>query len=281
MLGAIIGDIVGSRFEWNNHRSKEFELFTSNCFVTDDSIMSLAVGQAILACRGMYDKLAQQAVACMQDLGQRYPDAGYGGRFGVWLYQQHPKPYNSWGNGAAMRVSACAWAAGSLEEALFLSDTVTAVTHNHPEGLKGARATTAAIWLARQGADIKEIRQHLESQYYLLDFTLDAIRPSYRFNESCQQTVPQALVAFLESQSFEDAIRGAISIGGDSDTLAAITGSVAQAYYGIPDAIRTKALAYLDQHLSGLLFAFEKQFPASVSEGPQANRLGQQQPGQA
>lgn len=274
MLGAIIGDIVGSRFEWNNHRSKDFELFTPECSATDDSIMSLAVGQAILMCGGEYDQLAQEAITCMQGLGQRYPDAGYGGRFGVWLYQQHPEPYNSWGNGAAMRVSACAWAAGSLEEALFLSDTVTAVTHNHPEGLKGARATTSAICLARQGADIKEIRRHLESQYYPLDFTLDAIRPSYRFNESCQQTVPQALVAFLESVSFEDAIRGAISIGGDSDTLAAITGSIAQAYYGIPEAIRTKALTYLDQHLLDILFAFEKQFPAAKSEGPQAKRLG-------
>ncbi len=264
MLGAIIGDIAGSRFEWHNIKSKEFELFTRRCFPTDDSIMTLAVAQAILAGTDDTDELSRAAVKQMQSLGRKYPDAGYGGRFCGWLYEEDPQPYRSWGNGAAMRVSPCAWAASTLDEALAISDAVTRVTHDHPEGIKGARATTTAIFMARNGAGIPEIREVLRRDYYPdeypMGYTLDEIRPGYRFDESCQRTVPQAMVAFLESTSFEDTIRNAISIGGDSDTLAAIAGGVAEAYYCIPDDIRECALTYLDETQRGIVEAFEGKY---------------------
>lgn len=262
MLGAIIGDIVGSRFEWNNNRSKEFEFLTSKCHVTDDSIMSLAIAKALLESKSDYSDLSDNAVKYMQGIGRHYPDCGYGGRFGHWIQSDNPKPYGSYGNGSAMRVSACGFAANSLEEAIHLSKAVTVVTHNHPEGMKGAEATSAAIYLARSGKNILEIRDYVTSNYYTLNFTLDGIRSSYRFNETCQDTVPQALEAFLESCSFEDAIRNAISIGGDSDTLAAITGGIAEAYYGIPIEIRQHALTYLDERLSEILVEFEAKYPS-------------------
>lgn len=265
MLGAIIGDIVGSRFEWDNHRSKDFELFTDDCFATDDSIMSLAIAKAILSCQGNYQALGQAAVQAMQEVGRPYPGCGYGGKFYQWIYSDNPQPYHSYGNGAAMRVSACGLAATSLAEALMLSRQVTEVSHNHPEGLKGAEATTAAIWLARQGSSPADIRQHIQQHYYPLRFTLDSIRDSYTFNETCQDTVPQAIVAFLEATGFEDAIRNAISIGGDSDTLACITGSIAGARYGIPPALRARALSYLDERLLAILEDFEAVYPPNTA----------------
>ena len=257
MLGAIIGDICGSRFEWHNLKSKEFQLFTGRCHPTDDSNMTLAVALAILRSNGDLKVLPENAVDSMRELGRKYP-RGFGGRFYKWVFSADPKPYGSWGNGSAMRVSPCAWAASSLDEALALSDAVTEVTHNHPEGMKGARAVTTAIFLARQGFSIDVIRDHIEAEYYPLDFTLDEIRPSYEFDVSCQGSVPQAIEAFLESESFEDAIRNAISIGGDSDTVAAITGSIAEAYYGIPRNIRDKALMFLDKTQYDILNAFER-----------------------
>lgn len=257
MLGAIIGDIVGSRFEWHNIKCKEFELFTPKCEPTDDSIMTLAVAKAIIACGGDYSKLGEQAVYWMRKIGRPYPNCGYGGRFFQWMYAARPQPYGSYGNGAAMRVSACGFAARTLEEAKALSKAVTEVTHNHPEGLKGAEATAVAIYLARTGSSKDEIRAHMAREYYPLDFTLDGIRDSYRFNETCQQTVPQAIEAFLESTDFEDAIRNAISIGGDSDTLAAITGGIAEAYYGVPAAIRDAAMNYLNEDFRAILREFE------------------------
>jgi type I restriction enzyme M protein len=257
MLGAIIGDIVGSRFEFNNHKSKEFEFMTEQCEVTDDSIMTLAIAEAFMACQGDFTELGQKTVSSMQRLGREYPHAGYGNRFRLWLSTDNPTPYNSYGNGAAMRVSACAYVAANLEEACLLSEKVTEVTHSHPEGIKGAEATTVAIWLARQGYGIPEIRDYINKHYYPMDFTLDDIRPIYTFNATSQETVPQAIMAFLESKNFEDAIRNAISIGGDSDTLAAITGSIAQAYYGIPEDILEQALTYLDETLLKILLDFE------------------------
>ena len=178
----------------------------------------------------------------------------------MWMYTDDPKPYNSYGNGAAMRVSPCGFAASSLEEAKMLSKIVTEVTHNHPEGIKGAEATTAAIYLARKGKSISEIRDHIDKHYYPMNFTLDQIRPAYTFNETCQKTVPQAIMSFLESTGFEDAVRNAVSLGGDSDTLGAITGSIAEAYYGIPADIRECALPYLDKRLSAILNAFESRY---------------------
>lgn len=260
MLGAIIGDIVGSRFEFNNIRRKDFDLFTDQCVLTDDSIMTLAVAKAILMSQPDYKNLSQNAVECMQTIGRGYPGYGYGDRFYTWIFAENPKPYNSYGNGSAMRISAVGFAAHSLDEAKLFSNLVTEVTHNHPEGMKGAEATAVAVYLARTGKDIQEIRDYINQHYYTMDFTLDEIRDTYRFNESCQGTVPQALQAFFESTDFEDAIRNAISIGGDSDTVAAICGGVAQAYYGVPNNIRKQAISFLDTKLLGILTAFEEKF---------------------
>jgi len=260
VLGAIIGDIVGSRFERHNVKAKQFDFFASNCMPTDDSIMTLAIAKAFLSCNRDDSDLADQAIVCMQELGRRYPYAGYGGRFIQWLGSAHPAPYGSFGNGSAMRVSPCAYAAATLDEALRFAEITAAVTHNHPEGIRGAKAAAGAIFLALNDADKGEIKKFIEENYYLLDFTLDKIRPAYRFDVSCQGSVPQAIEAFLESTGFEDAIRGAISIGGDSDTIAAITGSIAEAYYGIPVDIRTQALLYLDEIQTGILSRFEEKY---------------------
>jgi len=257
MIGAIIGDIVGSRFEWNNIKTKDFEFLNHACEVTDDSIMTLALAEAILEANGDYANLGGLAVKKMREIGRPYPDCGYGGNFRRWMYSDTMGPYNSFGNGAAMRVSPCGFAATTLDEAKLLSRKVTEVTHNHPEGLKGAEATAVCIFLARTGGNILEIRDRVNECYYPMNFTLDGIRDTYKFNETCQDTVPQAIMAFLESTSFEDAIRNAISIGGDSDTLAAITGGIAEAYYGVPAAIRKHALTFLDERLLGILVGFE------------------------
>ena len=262
MTGAIIGDIAGSRFEWNNIKTKQFELFTPQCRFTDDTVMSLAICQALLQWDGDYSRLGAQAVDCMQKTGRQYSNCGYGGNFQRWIFSSDPRPYNSWGNGSAMRVSGCGYAAGSLEEVIQLSRSVTEVTHNHPEGIKGAEATAVAVFLARTGKSPEEIRSYVTEHYYPIDFTLDSIRDQYRFDVSCQGSVPQAFEAFFESSGFEDAIRNAISIGGDSDTIAAIAGSVAGACYGVPDELRKRAVTYLDDPLLTILTAFENRFPA-------------------
>ena len=264
MIGAIIGDIVGSRFELDNYRAKDFELFTKDCVITDDSVMSLALAKAVMDYKNNGGDLSENAVVNMQEYGREYRGYGYGGNFYYWIYSDNPKPYNSFGNGAAMRVSACAFAAESRDDALMMSDCVTAVTHNHIEGIKGARATVDAIWLAKNGKSIPEIKEHICKNYYKIDFTIDEIRPDYQFNETCQNTVPQALEAFFESDSFEDALRTAISVGGDSDTLAAITCSVAEAYYGVPQEIYNTAITYLDPKLKGVLSEFEGQFGNNI-----------------
>lgn len=256
MLGAIIGDIAGSIYEFDNIRTKDFPLFSQGCDYTDDSIMTLAVACALLARqKDSSMDLSAAMVTEMQRLGRKYPFpmGSYGGRFGQWLRSTHPEPYNSFGNGSAMRVAACGFAASSLEEALELAEISAAVTHNHPEGIRGAQAAAGCIWLARNGADKAAIKAFVEDGFYRLDRTLDEIRPGYRFNESCQQTVPQAIQAFLEAADFEDAIRNAVSLGGDSDTLACITGGIAEAFFGIPQDIAETAKSYLPQDLSAIL----------------------------
>ena len=258
MIGAIVGDIVGSRFEFDNVKSKDFVFFHPDCRVTDDSVMTLAVGDALLEHREKGIDLTEAVVRKMQEWGRRYPDAGYGGMFVDWLEEKDPKPYHSWGNGAAMRVSFCGWAAKTLREAVRMAHEVTRVTHDHPEGLAGAEIVAALVFLARRGIGKEKLREYAEAHYRPLDFTLDAIRPGYAFDESCQGTVPQAIVAFLESRSFTDAVRNAISIGGDSDTLGAITGAIAEAYYGVPEKIREQALSYLDDGQKAALLACEK-----------------------
>lgn len=260
MLGAIIGDTVGSRFEWHNHRSKDFDFLTYKCEPTDDSIMTLSIAKAILKSEGDVNKLPDLAVRYMQQLGRLYPDAGYGGAFRKWIMSNNPKPYGSFGNGAAMRVSPVGFAAKNLDEAKAMSKAVTQVTHNHPEGLKGAEATTVAIFMALHGKSMLEIRDYIDKNYYPMNFTLDGIRDSYQFNETCQDTVPQAMMAFFESTGFEDAIRNAISIGGDSDTIAAITGGIAEAYYGIPSKIRKHELTFLNERLLTILVEFENKY---------------------
>ena len=266
MIGAIIGDIAGSRFEFNNHRSKEFDLLTDSCSVTDDSIMTLAVARAILEASkampsgtdGFYAALSELTVKYLREIGRRYPRCGFGGRFYRWIFSDNPQPYNSFGNGAAMRISPAGFIAKTEREAVRLSQTITAVTHNHAEGIKGAEATTVVIMMARREALKSEIRQRIARDYYPLEFTIDEIRPTYRYHASCQETVPQAIEAFLESDSFEDAIRTAISLGGDSDTLAAITGSIAEAYYGVPADLKEAALGYLDDELRAIYDEWER-----------------------
>ncbi|MCR3923084.1 MAG: ADP-ribosylglycohydrolase family protein [Firmicutes bacterium] len=264
MLGAIIGDIVGSRFEFNNHRYKEFELFSKECQATDDSIMTLAVAKAIMIatssknpCLHGYDRdyyalVESMVVKYMQEIGRKYPNCGYGGMFSRWVFSEEPQPYHSFGNGAAMRISPVGFVATTEDAAIRLSEAVTGVTHNHDEGIKGAEAVAVAIYLARRGFTKGEIRDKIKQNYYELDFRINDIRATYTFNETCQDTVPQTIEAFLESTSFEDAIRTAISLGGDSDTLAAITGSMAEAYYGVPKNIKEKALTYLDRDLRAI-----------------------------
>lgn len=197
MIGAIIGDIAGSRFEHQNRITKDFTIFHENSRPTDDSVMSLAVAKAILECHGNYEELSFKAVSCMQELGRKYKNAGYGGAFIQWIWSTDPKPYGSYGNGAAMRVGPCGFAAKSIDEAKELSEAVTRVTHDHPEGLKGAEAVAVSVFLAKTGKSKDEIKAYIGDNYYDLDFTIDEIRPTYKFDVSCQGSVPVALEAFL------------------------------------------------------------------------------------
>lgn len=257
MIGAIIGDVVGSRFEFDNHKTKDFELFDTECDFTDDSVMTLAIAKALMTYKSFENMEAfkKYLVEVMHEVGIKYPSCGYGGRFYVWMLKNHTAPYNSYGNGSAMRVSPVAWVADSLEECEALATATAEVTHNHPEGIKGAVAVAGAIYLARTGCKMDKIKEYV-SKYYKIDFTLDEIRDDYDFYEICQKSVPQALEAFFESTDFEDAIRNAISIGGDSDTIAAMTGSIAEAYYGIDEDTKETALSYLDSYLLAIAETF-------------------------
>ncbi len=250
MIGAIAGDIIGSVYEHNNIKTKEFELFHPACSFTDDTVLTVALADAILN-----DK---DYALLMKAYYWRYPGAGYGGFFHQWARSVDSTPYNSWGNGAAMRISPVGFAFDTLDEVLARAKQYTDLTHNHPEGIKGAQAVAAAIFLARTGATKNAIKTYVETSYgYDLSRTLDEIRPTYRFNESCQGTVPQAIIAFLESNDFEDAIRNAISLGGDSDTLACITGGIAQAFYsGVPEFIFHKVMELLDEDLRDVTSRF-------------------------
>ncbi len=243
MLGAIVGDIVGSVYEFDNIKTTEFPLFSDDCRFTDDSILTIALAETILRDLSYVDVLKQYFF--------RYPMGGYGGFFSTWARSADSKPYNSWGNGAAMRISPVGFAFDSLEEVLAQAKKYTEVTHNHPEGIAGAQATAAAIFLARTGSSKEEIRSYVRENFgYNLDRTCDGIRPYYAFNESCRGTVPEAIIAFLDSSDYENAIRLAVSLGGDSDTLACITGGIAEAFYGgVPKAIAEEAVTYLVEPL--------------------------------
>ena len=253
MIGAILGDIVGSRFEFNNYLGKDFTFLTPRCRFTDDTVMTCAVAQALMDSRPDFSDLSEKTVAAMQRIGRQFPDCGYGARFIRWMFLPDPQPYGSCGNGSAMRISPVGFAARSVEEAKALSAAVTRISHDHPEGMKGAEATAVAIVMARQGKSKDEIRAAMED-YYTLDKTVDWYRAHWdgHGREICQISVPQALVCFFEGESYEDVIRNCISIGGDSDTIAAIAGGLAEAYCGVPDAIGEQAWAYLPPLLAGI-----------------------------
>jgi len=249
MLGAIIGDIVGSVYEGQRHniKTKDFPLFRDDCRFTDDTVMTLAIAEGL-----MNGGSADDYIDAMKRLGRKFPNVGYGTNFGYWLLSDdsNREPYNSFGNGSAMRVSPVGWFFDTLGETEKAAEISAAVTHNHPEGIKGAKATAAAVFLARNKKTNEEIRRYIENEYsYDLTRTLDAIRPAYSFDVSCQGSVPEAIIAFLESMDFEDAIRNAVSLGGDSDTIAAIAGGIAEAAYGIPKEISDKAMSYLSEPL--------------------------------
>ena len=263
MIGAVVGDVAGSRFEWHNCKNRNFQLLTPECRITDDSVMTLAVADAVLKSDGCRESLSRNAVESMRAFGRRWARGCYGGRFAKWLESDDPRPYGSFGNGSAMRVSACAWAAVSLEDALDMARRVTVVTHDHPEGIRGAEAVAAVIWLAGTGESSEEIRRIVERSWYRLNFRLDDIRDEYTFDVSCQGSVPQAIEAFLEADSGESAVRNAVSLGGDSDTIAAMAGSMAEARFGVPDELRTRILTYLEQPLIDVLERFERRFSVS------------------
>ena len=255
MIGAIAGDIIGSVYEFERIKSKQFDLFSPDCCFTDDTVLTVALAESILT--------GNDYTSLMRAYYRRYPDAGYGGLFHQWARAHENQPYNSWGNGAAMRISSVGFAFDTLDKVLVRAAEYTAVTHNHAEGIKGAQATAAAIFLARTGTTKADIKQYTAATFhYDLSRSVDEIRPTYRFNESCQGTVPEAIVCFLESTDFEDAIRNAISLGGDSDTLACITGGIAQAFYGVPPAIADRAMSILDEDLRGVTARFMSSYCA-------------------
>ena len=267
MIGAILGDVVGSRFEFRNRLSKEFAFLHPDCEFTDDTVMTCAVAQALLDSREDWSDLSEKTVAAMQRIGRRHPDCGYGAHFIHWIFSDDPKPYNSCGNGSAMRVSPVGFAAKDVEEAKKLSAAVTRVSHDHPEGMKGAEATAVAIVMARQGKSKEEIRTVME-EYYDLTTTVTMYREAWlgHGKEICQVSLPQALACFFEGRDYEDVIRNCISIGGDSDTIAAIAGGIAEAYYGVPEEYQTKVRDYLTPDLLEIVDVFRARFMPEATE---------------
>ena len=225
LLGAVSGDVIGSVYEFASEKRYDFPLFTERSRITDDSVLTLAIADSILSGRSYLE--------CVREYALAYPGMGYGGFFRAWMHADDPRPYRSYGNGSAMRVSAVGWAFNETDEVLTQARNSAEITHDHPEGIKGAQAAALAVFLARTGETKATIKGEIAGRFgYDLEHRLEDIRPTYRFNETCQGTVPQAVMAFLESESFEDAVRKAVSLGGDADTLGAITGSVAEAFYG-------------------------------------------------
>ncbi|WP_224982388.1 ADP-ribosylglycohydrolase family protein [Geomonas agri] len=254
MLGALTGDIVGSIYEWNNIKTTEFPLFQDHCRFTDDTVLTVALAEAIMS--------GESYPQVMRRYYRRYPEAGYGKNFARWAASDDAAPYYSWGNGSAMRISPAAWAFDSLGEVLQKAEEYTLPTHGHPEGVRGAQAAATAIYLARTGGTKAEIRSFIAGRFgYDLSRGCDDIRPDYRFDVSCQGTLPQALAAFFDSSDFESALRLAVSLGGDSDTLACITGGIAQAFYGgVPAYVAQSALGFLDEPLRRVTLEFEERF---------------------
>ena len=259
MIGAIIGDIVGSRFEFHNHLSKEFEFFHPNCEFTDDTVMTCAVARALMDSKEDFCDLSEKTIQAMQQTGQQFPNCGDGARFIHWMFSDNPQPYNSCGNGSAMRISPVGFATRDVGEAKKLSAAVTRISHDHPEGMRGAEATAVAIVMAREGKSKDEIRKAME-EYYDLSMTVEQYRDEWQGHgkEICQVSLPQALVCFFEGESYEDVIRNCISIGGDSDTIAAIAGGISEAYYGVPEKYQIKLERYLPPVLMQVCNDFEE-----------------------
>ena len=262
MYGAILGDIIGSPYEFDRGgKTKVFPLFSARSEFTDDTVMTVAVAEALLDSRAEEDDevIRHRIVERMQHWGRRYPNGGYGAQFVWWLRQSNPQPYNSWGNGSAMRVSAAGWLYDDLATVLRMAKLSAEVTHNHPEGIKGAQATATAIFLARTGSAKAEIKRYITETFgYDLSRTCDEIRPGYRHVESCQETVPEAITAFMEGESFEDVIRTAVSLGGDCDTLTAIAGSIAEAFFGVPAELKQECCYRLTEDLRSVLDRFNQ-----------------------
>ena len=262
MYGAILGDMIGAPYEFDmGDKTKDFPLFSRRSQFTDDSVMTVAVAEALLNTIGKSDdEIKAELVKSMHKWGHTYPNAGYGNMFYYWLREKDPQPYNSYGNGSAMRVSSAGWLYDTLEETRHMARLTAEVTHNHPEGIKGAEATASAIFLARTGKNKNEIRDYIVQEFgYDLSRTCDEIRPAYRHVETCQQTVPEAITAFLEGNGFEDVIRTAVSLGGDCDTLTCIAGGIAEAYYGVPDAMKKECIKRLPKDMTKVLRKFEKE----------------------
>ena len=262
MYGAILGDIIGSPYEFDmGDKRKDFPLFSTDCTYTDDTVMTIAVADAFLDAQPNADDewIKNRLVKGMHRFGKLYPHAGYGGMFRRWLKWDNPQPYNSYGNGSAMRVSSVAWLYNDLETVRKMARLSAEVSHNHPEGIKGAEATATAIFMGRTGHSKVEIKAYIEDNFgYDLNRTCDEIRPNYYHKESCQKTVPEAIVAFLEGKSFEDVIRNAVSLGGDCDTLTCIAGSIAEGFYGVPDELKQECCDRLPEKLRSVLDMFNQ-----------------------
>ena len=260
MLGAIIGDITGSRFEFDRgDKSREFELFTRDCFFTDDTVMTVAVAEALLdAGKDADEKTVKNfLIKSMKKWGKKYPDAGYGARFIGWVLDDDPEPYGSYGNGSGMRVSPAGWLYDTIDRTREVARWTAEVTHNHPEGIKGAESTASAIFLARKGQSKEYIKAYLTSEFgYDLSRSLDEIRPGYHHVEDCMRTIPEAFECFLEAESFEETLRNVMYIGGDTDTLGAIAGAIAEAFWGIPKEIKDKAMSFISLDINKELTRF-------------------------
>lgn len=281
LLGGIIGDIAGSRFEFNPIKNKHFELlvkgknylssnqtfkeYNETCHFTDDTIMTVAVAKAMLDADEDYGNLKELVVKNMKEFGHKYPLAGYGAKFNTWLTLPIYEPYNSYGNGSAMRIGAVPYFAKNLDEVKFLSRIVTEVTHNHPEGIKGAESVACCIWLALKGYSKQQIHDFIEENYYNLNFDYDELIRTYSHDQTCQNSVPQSIFAFLISENFEDAIRTAVSMGGDADTMACIAGSIAEAFYGVPENLQKECWEFLTPDIKYVTNEFQKKFKHKIN----------------
>ena len=280
LLGGIIGDISGSRFEFKPIKTKKFKLlvkgknylqptqtyqeYQENCHFTDDTVMTIAVANALMQSKPDFSDLKEQTIKNLKHFGNKYPYVGYGAKFNYWLKSTHTKPYNSFGNGSAMRISAVPYFADSIEQVKELTKIVTEVTHNHPEGIKGAEAVACCIWWALNGYSKYQIKYFVERDYYDLNFDYKNLVKTYKHDESCQNSVPQAIYSFIISNSYEDAIKTAISMGGDSDTMACISGSIAEAYYGLPSHLKNQGLSYLPKDLKTIVLNFQNKFKGDI-----------------